>query len=436
MSEKDKRRDAHADKEAFINQQQELKNRVAAMSGKDVTATPENHSYGLKGGNISLDPSVAASTPHTPPSGATESTPIESATDATTSTPTTGATNPQVPVETEAEKKARINRELVDYHKSLMEHLYGDEERAEDEKKKKAAKWVSIAQGLADAFGAAANVYWTGKGANHMDIGDGTAKVGAANAALRAEIKARQEKAKDAALAATMKEMDRLYNQANLDRTYEETKKAREMANTQWQKEMDEKKRQFGVTTGQAQQRIAIDQQNANTSEVRAAADSKRINADAQKNDALYGDLPFMVGDEVINVPRELWNNSYQSLYNLLPEDIQENLESRFKTLYGTQSEAVRQTLKPQYMEAAVKQYKDLPEIRNAIAAMAGRDDLQVELPEVEEVVEETQATIAPKEEKSRRERRKEERAAKKAAKNKEDDKPTIGEDGRIKVQL
>jgi hypothetical protein len=100
----------------------------------------------------------------------------------------------------EVVKDAKEAQAFSDYVNSL----YSQSDYEADEKRKKAAQWVTAAQILGDSLAALGNVYWTGKGAAPQQLSPGTGKAAAATHQLEQDIRNAREKAAKAKVDATL----------------------------------------------------------------------------------------------------------------------------------------------------------------------------------------------------------------------------------------
>lgn len=100
----------------------------------------------------------------------------------------------------EVVKDAKEAQAFSDYVNSI----YSQSDYEADEKRKKAAPWVTAAQILGDSLAALGNVYWTGKGAAPQQLSPGTGKAAAATHQLEQDIRNAREKAAKAKVDATL----------------------------------------------------------------------------------------------------------------------------------------------------------------------------------------------------------------------------------------
>ena len=133
---------------------------------------------------------------------------------------------------------------LANSFNDYVNSIYGEDQRIADEKRKKAAKWITAAQMLGDSIGALGNVYWTGKGANAQKFEAGAPKAAAATYQMEQDIRNASEKAAKAKLDATLKmhELKMQEKQQNIDNTIKfgnlEISKAKMLSDANYQKQM------------------------------------------------------------------------------------------------------------------------------------------------------------------------------------------------------
>ena len=280
------------------------------------------------------------------------------------------------------------------WEKDYYDSIWSKEDEEAAEKKKKAAQWITAAQMLGDSLSALGNSYFTAKGANSMGASQGVPKAAEATHKLSADIKAAQERAaktryeieKAREAFEYQKEQGELARkerkeaadraQANADRIYELQKNqfeyqmqkdetTRNDAMTKWLKEFDLSEK--GAETA------AI---SAQTSATNATTAALRAKTEADKFNQMYNSVePFNLGGTIVEIPTDVWNNSYQAIYASLPDDVKKHYETRYKNELGTNS-STSQAAKDAMMKAAVLAEMRRPEVALAVAELAGNKDL------------------------------------------------------------
>lgn len=205
----------------------------------------------------------------------------------------------------------------ADFMSKYIDDLgYTEEQKRADERRRKAAQWVTVAQMLGDSLGALGNVINVGHGAVSQTMEPGALKAGAATYQLDQDIRAAQEKARKAQYDAILKKYEMEWEkekadraQANADRAYElqlknfnadEAWRAQQQKNyeaetstknEQWQKEYELRK---------------------NT-----------VTAELNKMERENKPFRFNAGNEYVDIPREYINEqSVGAIFQMLPDDI------------------------------------------------------------------------------------------------------------------
>lgn len=271
----------------------------------------------------------------------------------------------------EDEKKKSDLAFMDEYWKSL----YSDADREADEKRKKAAKWITAAQMLGDSIGALSNVYWTGKGANAMKFEPGAQKAAAATYQLEQDIRNAREKAAKAKMDATLKkyEMEMEKNkadraQADSDRKHEET--------VRHNKAVEEISR-LGAENAANSHKVAMynaetSRLNAGTAARNAAVNEAEERRKAEQYNKQHGDRKFLIGDQWVNIPKDKWEGVVGSIYNSLPEEVRKVYETQVTDELGIKKET-RKAPTIAIMDAAVRQYAQDPAVMEAILKAAGQ---------------------------------------------------------------
>lgn len=234
---------------------------------------------------------------------------------------------------------------------NYVNSIYGASQKEQDEKKKKAAKWVTAAQMLADSFGALANVYWTGKGADAQKLDtEGALKGAAATSQMEQDIRNAQVAAAKAEVDKVQAEYER---QTKEDREKWERQQAEQARQDRLAKEAKDgarEDRRITITEGQAQtakeqgeETIAIRQQEADTRQYEAETNRKKVDnanngggsgSGGKGNGSNIKPAGVLVDDKLVNgqINTDLYDNSnYQQIVNTLPGGIRER--------YGLQGE-------------------------------------------------------------------------------------------------
>lgn len=223
----------------------------------------------------------------------------------------------------EVVKDAKEAQAFSDYVNSL----YSQSDYEADEKRKKAAQWVTAAQILGDSLAALGNVYWTGKGASPQQLSPGTGKAAAAATQLEQDIRNAREKAAKAKMDATLKkyemEMQRKKDeqtQANWLKTFD----ANEAYRAQQQKNFEK-----------TESRLA-EQARLNAENEKIRIDIARQNANIQLKNALDKNKPYpmAVNGEIYEIPIKKVNEQIiGSIFAKLPEEVR---MSAGQPIYGT----------------------------------------------------------------------------------------------------
>lgn len=278
-----------------------------------------------------------------------------------------------VQFEQEKKEEEELKSDLA-FMDEYWKNLYTDADREADEKRKKAAKWITAAQMLGDSIGALSNVYWTGKGANAMKFEPGAQKAAAATYQLEKDIREAREKAAKAQYDATLKkyqlEMDKAKadrEKADADRKHEET--------VRHNKATEDISR---LSAENAAKSANTAMYNAETSRMNAATASRNASVNeaeerrkAEQYNKQHGDRKFLIGDQWVNIPKDKWEGVVGSIYNRLPEEVRKVYETQVTDELGLKKET-RKAPTIAVMDAAVRQYAQDPAVMEAILKAAG----------------------------------------------------------------
>lgn len=224
----------------------------------------------------------------------------------------------------------------------LVSSLYSQADYEADEKKKKAAQWITAAQMLGDSIAALGNSYFTAKGANNMGASQGAAKAAEAAGKLEMDIRNARERAAKTRyeLEKARKEWEYRVEQDELARQERKEAAARAQANAdrlfEYNKEKDAQSRldtqaQREIENARAEKLLKIQEKNADSTAKRADAYAKRqawLNAGGgtSKN----WNTPISIKDEngkdvvgYINT-KGLTETSLQQIADTLPNDVKE----------------------------------------------------------------------------------------------------------------
>ena len=266
----------------------------------------------------------------------------------------------------EVVKDAKEAQMFSDYINSL----YSQSDYEADEKRKKAAQWVTAAQTLGDSLAALGNVYWTGKGAAPQQLSPGAGKAAAATYQLEQDIRNAREKAAKAKMDATLKKYEmemQKEKDAKADKRYKEqqaeTKAYREQQQRNWDKQFaaNEQSR-LDALARQAKE----DEKWEKTYKLQQDREN-RLNKDENKPEM------FLLDEGWVSVPKKKWNDTeVAAVYAKIPAEIRESIEKVVTDEgYGkTTSKSIKPT--PQQMRQWIGEYKHLPEVANAIRRLAG----------------------------------------------------------------
>ena len=268
---------------------------------------------------------------------------------------------------------------FTDYIKKVG---YTEDDRIADEKRKKAARWITAAQALGDSIGALGNVYWAGQGANAQQVAPGAAAAGAATYQLAQDIRNAQQKAAEAELAATAKrydmewqrkvhednlalELDKMRQSAEqFDKTYQA---GREDASwgKEYKKQTLELEREIAKSTEERQKKALELEYNKH------ALDKKKYNA-------ATGKVEFYFDGQKMSMPYNFVEKNVPNIYGKIPAELRAKYESVVtKDHTGTSTRPIAPNA--EMMMAAITEYSHLPEVSNALRALAGLEPLSQE---------------------------------------------------------
>lgn len=261
---------------------------------------------------------------------------------------------------TEEMKQFEKEKSEAQAQKEWLDSIYSPADYEADEKKKKAAQWITAAQMLGDSLTALGNSYFTAKGANNMGASQGAAKAAAATYQLEQDIRNAREKAAKAKMEMTMKAWERKFRedeakraQGNADRIYELQKNQFEL-----QKQKDETTRNDAMTKWQKEFNLFKKTTEANLEKV-------------YKENKPYR---FDAGDSYVDIPREYVNEqSIGAIFDLLPEDIksQAGRPKYGRDMLGNTVVAGYEHPDLKGMLAAIGMGMDNPKVSKAIKALA-----------------------------------------------------------------
>jgi hypothetical protein len=246
----------------------------------------------------------------------------------------------------EVVKDAKEAQLFSDYISSL----YSQSDYEADEKRKKAAQWVTAAQILGDSLAALGNVYWTGKGAAPQQLSPGTGKAAAATHQLEQDIRNAREKAAKAKMDATLKKyelemqrQDKKQTQENWQKTFD----ANEAYRAQQQKNFEK-----------TEARLA-EQARLNAENEKIRIDIAKQNANIQLKNALDKNKPYpmAVNGEIYEIPIKKVNEQIiGSIFAKLPEEVR---NAAGQPIYG----------EDMYGKPIIKGYKN-PSLSDMLAAI------------------------------------------------------------------
>lgn len=263
-----------------------------------------------------------AATPSAAPSVETSVTPA-SAAPAGTDTASTDGSADKIDENIVPSVKDSLTRNFLDEYANS---LYSESDREADEKKKKAAQWITAAQMLGDSIGALSNVYWTGKGANAMKVSPGAAKAAEATYQLNQDIRNAREKAAKAQLDATLKKYE-------MEMQRERERKADE----RYASERAEDRRRYEDSVAYRRERDAITDhyQNANSDradrelKLKESRESRLKQQYGNKGNSSKGNSREFTLDDGKSVSIDNFNDDkIYRLYESLPEDVRASYEN------------------------------------------------------------------------------------------------------------
>ena len=273
----------------------------------------------------------------------------------------------------EVVKDAKEAQMFSDYINSL----YSQSDYEADEKRKKAAQWVTAAQTLGDSLAALGNVYWTGKGAAPQQLSPGAGKAAAATYQLEQDIRNAREKAAKAKMDATLKkyemEMQRKKDeqaQANWQKTFDANEAYRAQLQKNWVTGNAQSQAQQAIANALSERGMKVQEQQAKT----AAAREYRLSKDENKPEM------FLLDEGWVSVPKEKWTDTeVAAVYSKTPKEIRESIEKVITEKgEGYTKESTSKSIKPtpQQMRQWIGEYKHLPEVANAIRRLAGVENI------------------------------------------------------------
>ena len=263
--------------------------------------------------------------------GVVETTPVAAASEETTPTnglkvvPIAEAKSQEVKLDNKIDPNVAPSADsiyLANAFNDYVNSIYGEDQRIADEKRKKAAKWITAAQMLGDSIGALGNVYWTGKGATAQKFEAGAPKAGAATYQMEQDIRNAREKAAKAKMDATLKKYE-------MEMQRQDKKQAQE----NWQKTFDaneahraQQQKNFETTEA----RLA-EQARLNTEKEKILMEISRQNANIQLKNSLDKNKPYpmAVNGEIYEIPINKVNEQIiGSIFAKLPEEVRKSAGS------------------------------------------------------------------------------------------------------------
>lgn len=270
----------------------------------------------------------------------------------------------------EVVKDAKEAQAFSDYVNSI----YSQSDYEADEKRKKAAKWITAAQMLGDSIAALGNSYFTAKGANAMKVDPGVQKAAASTSQLEQDIRNAREKAAKAKLDATLKKYEMEMDKAKADRAQADSDRKHEET-VRHNKAVEEISR-LGAENAANSHEVAMynaetSRLNAGTAARNAAVNEAEERRKAEQYNKQHGDRKFLIGDQWVNIPKDKWEGVVGSIYNSLPEEVRKLYETQVTDELGIKKET-RKAPTIAIMDAAVRQYAQDPAVMEAILKAAG----------------------------------------------------------------
>lgn len=317
--------------------------------------------------------------------GVVETTPGAASSEEIKTTPTNGLK--VVPIAEEKSQEVKLDNKidpnvapsidsiyLANAFNNYVNSIYGEDQRIADEKRKKAAKWITAAQMLGDSIGALGNVYWTGKGANAQKFEAGAPKAAAATYQMEQDIRNAREKAAKAKMDATLKkyalEMEKTKAdraQADSDRKHEETVRHNKATEDISRLSAENAAKSANIAMYNAE----TSRLNAGTAARNASVNEAEEGRKAEQYNKQHGDRKFLIGDQWVNIPKDKWEGVVGSIYNSLPEEVRKVYETQVTDELGIKKET-RKAPTIAVMDAAVRQYAQDPAVAEAILKAAG----------------------------------------------------------------
>jgi len=214
-------------------------------------------------------------------------------------------------------------------YKRFISSIYSEKDREADEKRMKAAQWVTAAQMLGDSIAALSNVYWTGKGANAQKVEPGAGKAAAATYTLKNDIQKAQASAEKARLDATLAEYQRQWNEKKyaddlsfkkkqLDQAQSNADRAHDFQVQQHKDNISLAEAKAKADAEQNQQRMALEQQRLSIARQEA---NTRL-SEAQRKDKPY---PMIVDGQLYEIPISRVNEQMiGSIFAKLPKEVRD----------------------------------------------------------------------------------------------------------------
>lgn len=251
---------------------------------------------------------------------------------------------------------------------------YTEEQKKADERRKKAAQWVAVAQMLGDSLGALGNVINVGHGAVSQTMEPGALKAGTATYQLDQDIRAAQEKARKAQYDAILKKYEMEWEKEKADRLQSDSDRKHDET-VRHNKAVEEISR-LGAENAANSHKVAM--YNAETSRLNAGTAARNASVNeaeerrkAEQYNKQHGDRKFLIGDQWVNIPKDKWEGVVGSIYNSLPEEVRKVYETQVTDELGIKKET-RKAPTIAVMDAAVRQYAQDPAVMKAILKAAG----------------------------------------------------------------
>ena len=259
---------------------------------------------------------------------------------------------------------------LADYYAKLAQSIYGDADRERDEKKKKAAQWITAAQMLGDSLSALGNSIAVRGGANNMGTSQGAQKAAEATYKLNEDIRNAREKAARAELEGKIAQ----YKDAWERKKHED---AMEMSNKKLKQDAEQFDRTMGFKDKQLLIEKAISEAKIDNDKAALALKSKEYNLENLKYSNQTQSRDYYFDGLKMTMPHNFNDKtSVANIYGLIPQEYRGKYEKRAaQDKYGIETTS---TYYPdiETMMTAITEYSDYPSVSNALRAKAGLEPL------------------------------------------------------------